>query len=137
MTSRVGAIGLVLLGLALVGGAAAEARETLDASGVLRLVQRFYDQTKTLQADFKQTRYTRHYDRYDRAKGKVIFKKPGKMRWDYDQPNGQVFVTQGDKLLIYQPPEAGEKSGQLIERALGEDQLPGGPITRLDESCWP
>lgn len=124
MTSRVGAIGLVLLGLALVGGAAAEARETLDASGVLRLVQRFYDQTKTLQADFKQTRYTRLYDRYDRAKGKVIFKKPGKMRWDYDQPNGQVFVTQGDKLLIYQPPEAGEKGGQLIERALGEDQLP-------------
>ena len=124
MTSRVGAIGLVLLGLALVRGVAAEARETLDASGVLRLVQRFYDQTKTLQADFNQTRYTRLYDRYDRAKGKVVFKKPGKMRWDYDQPNGQVFVTQGDKLLIYQPPEEGEKSGQLIERALGEDQLP-------------
>ncbi len=124
MTSRVGAIGLVLLGLALVGSAAAEARETLDAAGVLRLVQGFYDQTKTLQADFKQTRYTRLYDRYDRAKGKVVFKKPGKMRWDYDQPNGQVFVTQGDKLLIYQPPEEGEKSGQLIERALGEDQLP-------------
>jgi outer membrane lipoprotein carrier protein len=26
--------------------------------------------------------------------------------------------------LIYQPPEEGEKSGQLIERALEEDQLP-------------
>ncbi|MEM9728983.1 MAG: outer membrane lipoprotein carrier protein LolA, partial [Myxococcota bacterium] len=52
------------------------------------------------------------------------FKKPGKMRWDYDRPNGQVFVTQGDKLLIYQPPEAGERNGQLIERPLDEDQLP-------------
>ena len=80
MTSRVGAIGLVLLVLALVGSARAEARETLDAAGVVRLVQTFYDQTKTLQADFKQTRYTRLYDRYDRAEGKVVFKKPGKMR---------------------------------------------------------
>lgn len=124
MTSRVGAIGLVFLLLALVGDAAAEPPEKLDASGVVRLVQTFYDQTKTLQADFKQTRYTRLYDRYDRAEGKVVFKKPGKMRWDYDDPNGQVFVTQGDKLLIYQPPEEGEKGGQLIERALGEDQLP-------------
>ncbi len=124
MTSRVGAIGLVLLVLGPVGGAAAEASEPLDASAVVRLVQSFYDQTETLQADFKQTRYTRLYDRYDRAKGKVVFKKPGKMRWDYDQPNGQVFVTQGDKLLIYQPPEEGEKGGQLIERALSEDQLP-------------
>lgn len=124
MAARVGAIGLVLLGLALVGGAAAQAPANLDAPGVLRLVQTFYDQTKTLQADFKQTRYTRLYDRYDRAEGKVVFKKPGKMRWDYNRPNGQVFVTHGDKLLIYQPPEEGEKAGQLIERALGEDQLP-------------
>ncbi len=124
MTSRVGAIGLVLLVLALVGGAAAEAPEPMNAAAVVRLVQTFYNQTKTLQAEFNQTRYTRLYDRYDRAKGKVVFKKPGKMRWDYDQPNGQVFVTQGDKLLIYQPPEEGEKGGQLIERALSEDQLP-------------
>lgn len=91
---------------------------------MLQLVQTFYEQTKTLQADFKQTRYTRLYDRYDRAEGKVVFKKPGKMRWDYASPNGQVFVTQGDKLLIYQPPEAGERHGQLIERGLDEDQLP-------------
>ena len=45
------------------------------------------------------------------------------MRWDYGQPNGQVFVSNGKKLLIYQPPEEGEKHGQLIERAL---ELNGG-----------
>jgi outer membrane lipoprotein carrier protein len=46
------------------------------------------------------------------------------MRWDYANPNGQVFVSNGKKLLIYQPPEEGEKRGQLIERGLDEDQLP-------------
>jgi len=104
--------------------ASAQEGEPVDPAVVLGLVQSFYDQTKTLQADFEQTRYTRLYDRYDRARGKVVFKKPGMMRWDYAQPNGQVFVSNGKTLLIYQPPEAGEKGGQLIERALDEDQLP-------------
>lgn len=124
MLMRFAAITLALGGIALHGHVAADAVEALDASGVVRLVQNFYEQTKSLQANFKQTRYTRLYDRYDRAEGKVVFKKPGKMRWDYGKPNGQVFVTRRDKLLIYQPPEAGEKQGQLIERALGDDQLP-------------
>ena len=127
MTSRIGAMGLgfaLFAPLALGGGGAAQQGEPLDPAVVVGLVQSFYDQTKTLQAEFEQTRYTRLYDRYDRAQGKVVFKKPGMMRWDYAQPNGQVFVSNGKKLLIYQPPEEGEKRGQLIERAVDEDQLP-------------
>ncbi|MFZ1866353.1 MAG: outer membrane lipoprotein carrier protein LolA [Polyangiales bacterium] len=124
MSLRATVIGLVFCALALTGAATAEERPPLDAAAVVSLVQAFYDQTKTLQADFEQTRYTRLYDRYDRARGTVVFKKPGMMRWDYDKPNGQVFVSDGKKLLIYQPPEEGEKNGQLIERALDEDQLP-------------
>jgi outer membrane lipoprotein carrier protein len=118
---------ILLIGLWIVASASrvgAQQGDPLDASVVVGLVQSFYDQTSTLEAEFEQTRYTRLYDRYDRAKGKVVFKKPGKMRWDYADPNGQVFVSNGEKLLIYQPPEEGEKHGQLIERALDEDQLP-------------
>jgi outer membrane lipoprotein carrier protein len=124
MILRVWAIGLCFSSVSCIGGAAAQEDEALDATAIVTLVQAFYDQTKTLQAEFEQTRYTRLYDRYDRAKGKVVFKKPGMMRWDYAQPNGQVFVSDGKKLLIYQPPEEGEKRGQLIERALDQDQLP-------------
>jgi len=127
MTFRVGAIssGFTVLALFALGGSGvAQKSEPLDPAVVVGLVQSFYDQTKTLQAEFEQTRYTRLYDRYDRATGKVVFKKPGMMRWDYAQPNGQVFVSNGKKLLIYQPPEEGEKRGQLIERAVDEDQLP-------------
>jgi outer membrane lipoprotein carrier protein len=124
MIKKVGAIFCGLGVLALGMPAVAEDGAPLDPAVVVGLVQSFYDQTKTLQADFEQTRYTRLYDRYDRARGKVVFKKPGMMRWDYAEPNGQVFVSDGKKLLIYQPPEEGERGGQLIERALEEDQLP-------------
>jgi len=124
MSLRAAVIGLGFWALALAGPAAAEEAAPLDAAAVVQLVQAFYDQTKSLEADFEQTRYTRLYDRYDQARGKVVFKKPGMMRWDYAKPNGQVFASDGKKLLIYQPPEEGEKNGQLIERALEEDQLP-------------
>ncbi|MGB8328682.1 MAG: outer membrane lipoprotein carrier protein LolA [Polyangiales bacterium] len=124
MISRVGVTVLALTVLAAGMRGEAQGGEPLDPAVVVGLVQSFYDQTKTLQAEFRQSRYTRLYDRYDRAEGKVVFKKPGMMRWDYAKPNGQVFVSDGKRLLIYQPPEEGEKHGQLIERALGEDQLP-------------
>jgi len=124
MQWRWGAIALSWTLVSCAGGVRAEESKRLDARTIVTLVQTFYDQTKTLQASFEQTRYTRLYDRYDRARGTVVFKKPGKMRWDYAQPNGQVFVSDGTKLLIYQPPEEGEKRGQLIERKLDQDQLP-------------
>ncbi len=124
VSSRAARIVLGFCMVAIAHPAAGDERELLDARAVVAMVQAFYDQTETLQAEFEQTRYTRLYDRYDRARGQVVFKKPGKMRWDYAKPNGQVFVSDGKKLLIYQPPEEGEKNGQLIERALDEDQLP-------------
>jgi len=124
MTSRVAVIGLCFALVSPIRPVDAQESDVLDAAAIVTLVQTFYDQTKTLQADFEQTRYTRLYDRYDYAKGKVVFKKPGMMRWDYALPNKQVFVSNGKKLLIYQPPEEGEKRGQLIDRDLDDDQLP-------------
>lgn len=96
----------------------------LDAATVASLVQSFYDQTTSFEADFRQSQFLRAYSRTENARGRVVFKKPGMMRFDYASPNGQVFVSDGTRLLIYQPPAAGESNGQLIERALGQDQLP-------------
>ncbi|MBX3249161.1 MAG: outer membrane lipoprotein carrier protein LolA [Myxococcales bacterium] len=111
---------------ALVSGvlAAQAPAARVDARGLAAIVQSFYDQTTTMEARFEQTQYTKVYDRTERASGRVVFKKPGKMRWDYAAPNGQVFVSDGQRLLVYQPPDEGEQQGQLIERQLSEDQLP-------------
>ncbi|MDH5491979.1 MAG: outer membrane lipoprotein carrier protein LolA [Myxococcales bacterium] len=111
-----------LLGLVAISRTSAQAPR--DARAVAALVQGFYDQTRSFQADFHQTRFTKVYGRYDRARGTVRFEKPGRMRWDYAAPNGQIFVSDGERLLIYQPPEEGEDHGQLIEREVSDDQLP-------------
>ena len=99
-------------------------QERLNARQVAALVQSFYDQSTSFQAEFRQQQYTKVYDRTEQANGRVVFEKPGKMRWDYAEPNGQVFVSDGEKLTVYQPPEEGERHGQVIERPMNEHQLP-------------
>lgn len=96
----------------------------MTAAQVAGLVQSFYDQTTSFQANFEQEQYTKVYDRRQRSSGRVVFAKPGRMRFDYAAPNGQVFVSDGQRLVVYQPPEEGETEGQLIERAMDSDQLP-------------
>jgi outer membrane lipoprotein carrier protein len=93
------------------------------ARQIAATVQSFYDQTRDLSATFFQTYVNKLYDRTDRSKGHVVFKKPGKMRWDYDQPNGKVIVAGNGHLVVYEPGEEGEK-GQVLEQSFGEADLP-------------
>jgi outer membrane lipoprotein carrier protein len=90
----------------------------------LSTVQAFYDQTRDVAADFHQTYVNKLYDRTDRSQGHVIFKKPGKMRWDYQKPNGKVVVAGAGKLTVYDPPEEEGEKGQVLEQAFAQAELP-------------
>jgi len=94
-----------------------------DALTVAARVQSFYDQTTDISADFFQTYVNVIYQRTDRSKGRVVFKKPGMMRWDYARPNGKIVLSDGQKLLVYEPGD-GDESGQVYEQKLEEAQLP-------------
>jgi outer membrane lipoprotein carrier protein len=94
-----------------------------DAMLIANAVQSFYDQTKDVSASFYQTYVNKLYQRTDRSQGKVVFKKPGMMRWDYQQPNGKIIVSDGKTLLVFEPGEAGE-AGQLVEAQIANSQLP-------------
>lgn len=95
----------------------------LDAAAVAAQVQAFYDQNRTVQADFSQSYLYKIYQRQERSQGRVVFKKPGKMRWDYAQPNGKVIVSDGRLLQVYEPGDQAE-SGQLLEQKIDQHQLP-------------
>jgi outer membrane lipoprotein carrier protein len=72
----------------------------LDA--LLKGVETRYNKTKTLQVLFHED-----YTPPGRAKrsesGTLALRKPGKMRWDYDQPKGKLFVSDGKFLWLYTP----------------------------------
>jgi outer membrane lipoprotein carrier protein len=66
----------------------------------LKKVQDFYDATTTFRASFTQTFTIKLHNTEKTSTGTVYFKKPGKMRWDYDNKNR--VVTDGNVLKVYE-----------------------------------
>jgi outer membrane lipoprotein carrier protein len=54
-------------------------------------------------ARFDQRSSLKAMDITDTASGKVLIKRPGMMRWEYDAPDRQTIITDGKILWIYRP----------------------------------
>jgi outer membrane lipoprotein carrier protein len=72
----------------------------LDA--LLKGVETRYNKTRTLQVLFHED-YTPPGRPKRTESGRLVLRKPGKMRWDYDQPKGKLFVGDGKYLWLYTP----------------------------------
>jgi len=94
------------------------ATSTPEARQVAERIQEFYDRTTDFQADFVQVSRNRLYGEERRA-GQVLFRKPGRMRWNYNAPNGDIIVSDGTTLWAYQAEER-----QAVQQRLAESQLP-------------
>ena len=58
---------------------------------------------KGFSAVFFQTTTLKALDMTDSAIGRVFIKRPGRMRWEYDTPDKQVIVSDGETLWIHRP----------------------------------
>jgi outer membrane lipoprotein carrier protein len=75
-----------------------------DDAALVRKVDDHYNHLSSLRA-----RYTEHYAGMglDRTEaGTLLLKKPGRMRWTYEQPAGKVFVLDGKFAWFYTPGDA-------------------------------
>ncbi|MFO7965118.1 MAG: outer membrane lipoprotein carrier protein LolA [Desulfobacterales bacterium] len=54
-------------------------------------------------ADFEQTSTLQAMDITDTATGKIYVKPPGMMRWEYETPDPQLIVSDGENLWVYRP----------------------------------
>src|ERR1039457_5102956 len=79
-------------------------------------VDRHYDQLRTLEARFTETYSGAGINRTE--SGTLLMKKPGRMRWDYDQPRPKLFLTDGHTAWFYVP---------------GEKQVRRTPVKQLDD----
>jgi outer membrane lipoprotein carrier protein len=132
-------IGVALLLLGGSAGASAGGEEGESpgcAEEVALRVQEHYDGVRDLQAEFSQS--TRNAVLGEMpgeeipARGRVVFAKPGRMRWVYDSPEPSLVVSDGETLWIYDPSakevqvfsvDAGFLSGTAIQFLLGEGQI--------------
>jgi len=83
-------------------------------STLLKGVETRYNQAKTIQVLFHED-----YTPPGRAKrsesGRLVLRKPGKMRWDYDQPKGKLFLSDGKFLWLYTPDDNRAEKMKLKE----------------------
>lgn len=87
-----------------------------DAEALARKVDQRYNALRTLRMDFTEQLVTAGVQK--RESGVLELKKPGRMRWDYRQPQAKVFVSDGKTAYFYVP---------------GERQARKGPVKKLDD----
>lgn len=75
--------------------------QTADARALLEKVQARYEKVTDFQASFRQVVITRAPRRTFTRSGTVWFKRPGKMRWDYQVPDRVHYVSDGEVLWSY------------------------------------
>ncbi|HTS77055.1 MAG TPA: outer membrane lipoprotein carrier protein LolA [Bryobacteraceae bacterium] len=85
---------------ALVGAALVRA-DDFNVSKILTGVDRHYNSVKTLEVAF--TEKSSFQGRTRTEKGELYLRKPGRMRWDYTQPAGKLFVSDGKYIYMYTP----------------------------------
>ncbi|HEY5090716.1 MAG TPA: outer membrane lipoprotein chaperone LolA [Polyangia bacterium] len=91
----------------------------LDLDAVVDRVQRRYDGAADFRARFTQTLTSTAMGRKTSSSGTVMFKKPGRMRWDYQKPELATYVSDGGVLWLYEPEDR-----QAFKQALKASQLP-------------
>ena len=82
--------------------AAAQNENTTEAA--LSAIEKRYA-GKSFEASFYQISKLSALDITEKASGKASFSHPGKMRWEYLEPEKHEIVTNGKSLWIYRPEE--------------------------------
>jgi outer membrane lipoprotein carrier protein len=80
--------------------AAAASAKTDEA---VKKLQARYDATKDFTADFTQEVDVATLGQKLKSSGQVFFKRPGKMRWEFAEPDSQTIVADGTTLWVHQP----------------------------------
>ena len=105
-------------------GTAAEAApgaggQRLELKTVIERVQKKYDAATDFRARFGQTLTNVAFGRKTSLGGEVLFKKPGRMRWNYTTPEPKSYVADGTTLWLYEPEDK-----QAFKQDLKSSQLP-------------
>lgn len=76
-----------------------------DINAIVEKIQDKYEKINEFQAEFVQEAEVAALDTTEKASGKVWFKKPGRMRWDYRKPHEDQIVSDGENIWYYNSQE--------------------------------
>ncbi len=102
---------LVLFPLTLLG----QSRQD-DLTQLTDKLDKHYNHLQSMRSHFTEEYHGAGMSRSE--SGMLYLKKPGKMRWDYDQPRKKLFLSDGKTAWFYVP---------------GEQQARKAPVSKLDD----
>ena len=102
-------VSLYLCGLLVWGSAHASAIDKLN---------RFLETTQTLSADFAQIVVAKNGRRPQQSAGTMLISRPGRFRWQIEQPYLQLLVGDGERVWMYDP-DLRQATVRKIDAALG------------------
>jgi outer membrane lipoprotein carrier protein len=89
-------VGLLLLGsFRILGDSVPQSVDSL-----INEVQRHYNSARTLSVRFVESYAIEGHKRRP-EEGTLTLRKQGKMRWDYTQPKGKLFISDGKNVFLY------------------------------------
>lgn len=113
---------LALALLVVANGRAAD----LSPGELASALQRKYDGVKDFSADFTHVYQGGVLRKQITERGRVLIKKPGKMRWEYTAPEEKLFVSDGVKIYSYIPQDK-----QVIVSSVPSDDQASTPALFL------
>ncbi len=103
MLGRRPLVACVALVCTVVGSHRAGHAADQTAPELAAALQRKYDGIKDFSADFSHAYEGGVLRKQITERGRLLVKKPGKMRWDYSSPETKQFVSDGLKMYSYIP----------------------------------
>src|SRR5690606_10701316 len=85
-------------------------------------VEAKYSAAATLEADFKQVNEISSLGRKKTSSGILWLKRPDKFRWQTNEPDPNLLVSDGKQFWFYTPPFDEGENGQVIVRKSSEVQ---------------
>jgi outer membrane lipoprotein carrier protein len=106
---------LILIILMMVIPVSAHSQEaalpSMSVNEILERVEKIYTASK-FSASFIQESTIKAMEITDSASGKLYVQYPGKMKWEYLEPESQIIVTDGVQLWMYRPEDNQVMLGQ-------------------------
>lgn len=96
------------------------------AGEIVDMVQAKYNGVKTITAKFRQLSVNKVSTIREESRGTFYFSKPGKMRWEYEEPEQRLVVSDGEKVWTYLP-----EQNQVYVARLNEDHIARTPLAFL------
>jgi outer membrane lipoprotein carrier protein len=117
---RLKSLWVALISSVLVFSPAQGQSQIPSLNEIVAKVQGQYDAHGDFKANFLQESMVKSLGRKQVSEGVVFFKKPGKMRWNYQKPFKQEIVSDGKTLWSYRPEEKQVLVSPMSQAAQGK-----------------